>query len=96
MAKESKLSLSENNIVFSKDALKDYRYWLKTDKKIHAKINDLIDDIIAHPFVGLGKPEPLRWLLVGCWSRRIDQQHRLVYRINNNKLEIISCRYHYK
>ena len=57
MAKESKPSLSENNIIWFKDALKDYRYWLKTDKKVHAKINDLVDDIIEHPFTGIGKPE---------------------------------------
>ena len=95
MAKEKPESLSENEIIFSAQASDDYDYWAEANTKVLQKINDLIDNILATPFAGIGKPEPLKFELSGCWSRRINQQHRLVYRIRNRKLEIISCRYHY-
>ena len=68
----------------------------RNDKKILKRINNLIKDIKRNPFVGIGKPEPLKFKLQGCWSRRIDQEHRLVYEIKDNELIIISCRYHYE
>ena len=82
-------------IVFSKNAWEDYTSWLQIDKKMLRKINDLIKDIQRNPLSGLGKPEPLKYDLAGYWSRRIDQEHRLVYQVIDNDIRIISCKYHY-
>ena len=76
-------------------ARKHYEYWIQNDKKILKKINDLIKDIQKTPFMGLGKPEALKLNLSGYWSRRINQEHRLVYKIEDNILYILQCRYHY-
>ncbi|NOX67528.1 MAG: Txe/YoeB family addiction module toxin [Chlorobi bacterium] len=82
-------------IVFSKNSWEDYSSWLKEDKKMLQKINELIKDIQRNPFEGKGKPEPLKYDLKGFWSRRIDREHRLVYRFENKEILIYSCRYHY-
>jgi toxin YoeB len=82
-------------LVFSKIAWEDYTSWQKDDKKILQKINRLIKEIQRTPFTGIGKPESLKFELEGLWSRRIDNEHRLVYRIEKNDLLIYSCRYHY-
>jgi toxin YoeB len=83
------------NIVFSENAWEDYLSWQTDDKKMLVKINDLIKDIQRHPFHGTGKPEPLKFDLKGFWSRRINREHRIVYRIVNDELIIYSCRFHY-
>jgi len=82
-------------IVFSKNSWDDYISWQTEDKKILKKINELIRDIQISPYEGLGKPEPLKFDLSGLWSRRIDREHRLVYRILNDELLIYSCQFHY-
>ena len=86
-------------ITFSENAWDDYLYWQKVDKKIVKKIvkkiNKLIKEIQRTPFEGLGRPEKLRYDLAGYWSRRIDQEHRLVYQIDNNQILVYSCRFHY-
>ncbi len=82
-------------ITFSKNAWEDYLSWQKDDKKMLRKINDLIKDIQQTPYDGLGKPEPLKFDLAGYWSRRIDQEHRLVYQFQDGELLVYSCRYHY-
>jgi toxin YoeB len=82
-------------IVFSKNAWEDYTSWLQIDKRMLKKINDLIKDIQRNPHSGIGKPEPLKYDLAGYWSRRIDQEHRLVYQVIDNDIRIISCKYHY-
>ena len=82
-------------IVFSSNAWNDYTSWLKQDKRMLKKINDLIKDIQRNPHSGIGKPEPLKYDLAGYWSRRIDHEHRLVYQVIDNDLRIISCKYHY-
>ena len=82
-------------IVFSKNAWDDYTSWLQIDKKMLKKINDLIRDIQRTPHSGVGKPEPLKYDLAGYWSRRIDQEHRLVYQVKDSDIRIISCKYHY-
>jgi toxin YoeB len=76
-------------------AWNDYLYWQFQDKKTLKRINQLIRDVERDPFSGIGKPEPLKGDLSGLWSRRIDQANRLVYRIREGRLEIISCRDHY-
>ena len=83
------------NILFTEEAWADYTFWQKNDRKILKKINELIKAIIRDPYDGIGKPEPLKYQLHGYWARRIDLEHRLVYQIEYNKLNIISCRYHY-
>ena len=73
----------------------DYLYWQATDKKRLKRINALIKDIERQPFDGLGNPEPLRHNWTGYWSRRIDREHRLVYKITKKPIVIVQCRYHY-
>jgi toxin YoeB len=82
-------------ITFSKNAWEDYTSWLSEDKSMLKKINDLIKEIQRTPYLGKGKPEPLKYDLAGLWSRRIDREHRLVYQVKENEILIYSCRYHY-
>jgi len=82
-------------ITFSEIAWNEYLSWQSDDKKMLKKINDLIKVIKRTPYDGIGKPEPLKFDLSGLWSRRIDQEHRLVYQIQEGELLIYSCRYHY-
>jgi len=83
-------------IEFIGNSWDDYLYFKQKDKQISKKIDSLIKDCLRNPFEGIGKPEPLKGKLSGFWSRRIDKEHRFVYRYENNKLLIFSCRYHYK
>lgn len=82
-------------IFWFEEAWEDYEYWQSQDKKTLKRINSLVKDIQRCSFDGLGKPEPLRGNLSGCWSRRIDETNRLVYRVSEDVLEIISCKGHY-
>jgi toxin YoeB len=82
-------------IVFSEEAWEEYLYWQTTDKSILKKINSLIKEIESNPFDGIGQPEPLKYNLSGWWSRRINLEHRLVYKIENEAILIAQCRYHY-
>jgi toxin YoeB len=81
---------------FDPDALLEYIYWQTEDRKTLKKINSLLMDILRNPFEGIGKPEPLKGDLSGYWSRRIDQQNRLVYKVESEYIEIHSCRSHYE
>ena len=83
------------NIEFVPKAFKEYQDWIQTDRKIALRIGDLIKDILRNPFDGLGKPEPLKHQFKGAWSRRIDQEHRLICSITENSLVIFSCYSHY-
>ncbi|MBL1210962.1 Txe/YoeB family addiction module toxin [Geminocystis sp. GBBB08] len=82
-------------IKWAENAWNDYIYWQNIDKKITKKINELIKDIIRHPFDGLGYPEPLKHNWSGFWSRRINKEHRLVYSMEDNEIFIAQCRFHY-
>lgn len=82
-------------VLFSKEADKGYLWWQKHDPKKLERIQALCRDILEHPLEGIGKPEPLKFGLQGCWSRRIDKTHRIVYVIKNDCVVIISCRFHY-
>lgn len=84
------------NISFEPKAFDDFNQWALDDKKCYKRIVSLIKDISRNPYQGLGKPEALKHELQGFWSRRIDDEHRLVYKIDCDKLIIISCKYHYK
>lgn len=88
--------MMKHNILWQKNAWEDYLYWQSNDKRIMKKINGLIKEIDRTPFTGTGKPEPLKYLFEGFWSRRIDRVHQLVYQINNHDLIIAQCRYHYE
>ena len=81
--------------VFVNESWEDYLYWQKNDVKMVSKINGLLKDISGIPFSGLGKPEPLKFKYKGFWSRRIDHEHRLIYRIKDDEIQIIKCRFHY-
>ncbi|QDI04334.1 Txe/YoeB family addiction module toxin [Xanthomonas cerealis pv. cerealis] len=80
---------------FSDNAWEDYLYWQQTDKKMLKRVNDLIKAIQRDPFQGVGKPEPLRHALAGYWSRRINDEHRIVYKVEAGVLLIAQVRYHY-
>lgn len=83
-------------LIFSEQSWSDYLYyWQQIDKKIIKRINELIKDIKRTPFSGIGKPEPLKHNLTEFWSRRITDEHRLIYRVTDSAIEIASCRYHY-
>ena len=83
------------NITWTDESWEEYIEWQSQDKKILKKINSLIKDIQRDPFDGIGKPEPLKYELSGCWSRRISDEHRLVYDITEYSIIMISCKYHY-
>jgi toxin YoeB len=83
-------------ILFSARCWEEYLYWQQTDKKILRKINDLIKEISRDPYVGIGKPEMLKHAYAGYWSRRITDEHRLVYKIENETLIVVQVRYHYE
>lgn len=83
------------NLVFSEHAWEDYLFWQRTDKKILRRINTLIKETTRDPFDGIGKPEPLKHALAGYWSRRIDDAHRMVYKVEEDRLLIAQLRYHY-
>lgn len=82
-------------IVFVDESWEDYLFWQKTDKSKLKKINELIKDIARNPFDGLGKPETLKHRYAGFWSRRIDHEHRLIYRVVEDEIQIAKCRFHY-
>ena len=81
--------------IFVDESWEDYLYWQKTDLKILSRINDLLKDIARTPFSGIGNPEPLKHKYKGFWSRRIDNEHRLIYRVEGKQIEIVKCRFHY-
>lgn len=82
-------------LIFHEQAWTDYQHWQATDRKIHERLNGLIKECSRTPFTGTGKPEPLKGALSGWWSRRLTQEHRLVYRPTEEGLHIVQCRYHY-
>jgi toxin YoeB len=81
---------------FDPHALEDLHYWVAKDRKKALKVLNLIAEALRDPFSGAGKPEALKSNLTGCWSRRIDQTHRLVYKVERQVLVVLSCRYHYE
>lgn len=84
-----------NNLEFDPDAFEDLAWWIEKDRSTALKIVKLVREIQRDPFTGTGKPEKLKHELAGCWSRRINQEHRLVYQILDDKIRILACRFHY-
>ena len=83
------------NIVFAPQAWEDYLYWQSVDRAVIKRINRLITETCRSPYDGIGKPEPLKYGLAGAWSRRITEEHRLVYRVVDHDLQVLQVRYHY-
>ncbi|HNY02072.1 MAG TPA: Txe/YoeB family addiction module toxin [Bacteroidales bacterium] len=81
--------------VFVEESWEDYLYWQRTDKKVLARVNAMLKDINRHPYSGLGNPEPLKHKYRGFWSRRINTEHRLVYRVVEDEIQVVKCRFHY-
>ena len=81
--------------VFVDESWEDYVYWQETDKKMARRINELLKEISRNPFSGTGKPEPLKYKYKGFWSRRINEEHRLIYQVRENEVLIVKCRFHY-
>jgi toxin YoeB len=81
--------------VFHPEFREDLRYWVETDRKIALRAFDLIEDIIRDPFTGIGKPEPLKYLAANTWSRRLTQEHRIVYLVSEKRTDFLQARYHY-
>jgi toxin YoeB len=80
---------------FTQRGWDDYQHWIRNDKRMLRRINELIKAVQRDPFAGIGKPEPLRHQLQGYWSRRVSDEHRLVYSVTNDTITIIACRFHY-
>ena len=85
----------DREAVFHPEFRQDLGYWVETDRKIALRAFELIEGILRDPFTGIGKPEPLKYVLAGCWSRRLTQEHRLVYRVSGQRIDFLQARYHY-
>jgi toxin YoeB len=89
------LSKKERTAVFQSEFIEDLRYWVETDRKLAIRAFDLIEAILRDPFEGIGKPEPLKYLTPGAWSRRLTQEHRIVYLVRDDQIDFLQARYHY-
>jgi toxin YoeB len=89
------LKIKERESVFQPEFREDLRYWVETDRKIALRAFDLIEAIMRDPFSGIGKPEPLKYLASGAWSRRLTQEHRIVYFVRDDRIDFLQARYHY-
>ena len=85
----------EREAVFHPEFLEDLRYWVETERKTALRALDLIEDILRDPFDGIGKPEPLKYLAANTWSRRLTQEHRVVYLVSETRIDFLQARYHY-
>lgn len=83
-------------LVFTPHGWADYRYWQSSNKSTLKRLNRLLDNVVRDPLSGIGKPEPLRHVLGGCWSRRIDDEHRLVYLVDGDDIVVLQARFHYE
>lgn len=81
--------------VFHPEFREDLRYWVKIDRRVALRVMDLVEAVMQDPFMGIGKPEPLRFTMSGAWSRRLTQEHRIVYVVTNDRVEFLQARYHY-
>jgi toxin YoeB len=81
--------------IFQPEFVQDLRFWVKSERSVAVRVVDLVEAVMRDPFEGSGKPEPLKYVLAGCWSRRVTQEHRLVYRVNDEAIDFLQARYHY-
>jgi toxin YoeB len=89
------LKRAEREAVFHREFLEDLRFWVKTDRNAALRILELVEATLRDPFQGIGKPEALQYVLAGCWSRRITQEHRLVFKVGETRVDFLQARYHY-
>jgi toxin YoeB len=88
--------LQKRNAVFHQEFREDLAHWVATDRKIALKTLTIVEAVLKEPFRGIGKPEPLKHVLSGAWSRRLTQEHRIVYLVSNDRIDFLQCRYHYR
>ena len=81
--------------VFQPEFLEDLRYWIETDRKVALRLMNIIESVMRDPFTGIGKPEPLKHVVPGAWSRRLTQEHRVVYLVRADRIDFLQARYHY-
>lgn len=89
------MKTKQRGTVFQPEFREDLRYWVQTDRKVALRAFDLIEAIMRDPFTGIGKPEPLKYLSSGTWSRRLTQEHRIVYLVRDDRIDFLQARYHY-
>ena len=89
------LAQKKRDAVFQPEFIQDLRYWVKTDRHFALRVLSLVEAIMRDPFKGIGKPEPLKYLAPGVWSRRLTQEHRVVYLVSNDRIDFLQARYHY-
>lgn len=94
-ARKSAPSKERRDAVFQPEFLEDLRYWVETNRKIALRVFDLIEAILNDPFTGIGKPEPLKYLAPNIWSRRLTEEHRIVYLVSADRVDFLQARYHY-
>jgi toxin YoeB len=87
--------LEKRDSVFQPEFLEDLRYWIETDRKIALRLMNIIEAVMCDPFTGIGKPEPLKYVAPGAWSRRLTQEHRVVYLVRADRIDFLQARYHY-
>jgi toxin YoeB len=93
--KRSRGERKQHDAVFHPEFIEDLRYWVETDRKIALRVLRIVEDILRDPFRGIGKPEPLKYLAEGAWSRRLTQEHRIVYLVSGDRIDFLQARYHY-
>ena len=87
--------MSDYEAVFQPEFRQDLKYWAETERHTALRVLELVEAVLRDPFAGMGKPEPLKYVLAGCWSRRITQEHRLVYKVSGRRIDFLQARYHY-
>jgi len=95
LKRERKTPKPEREAVFHPEFREDLRFWVETERRIALRVFDLIEAIMREPFTGIGKPEPLKYLAAGAWSRRLTQEHRIVYLVSEARIDFLQARYHY-
>ncbi|MHB9096970.1 MAG: Txe/YoeB family addiction module toxin [Syntrophales bacterium] len=86
---------SRRDAVFQPEFLEDMRYWVETDRRVAVRVLTIVEAVLCDPFAGIGKPEPLKYLASGMWSRRLTQEHRVVYLVGDDRIDFLQARYHY-
>ncbi len=94
-SKNKSTATAERDAVFQAEFREDLRYWLSVDRKIASRALTLVEAILRDPFTGIGKPEPLKYLMAGAWSRRLTEEHRIVYLVSKDRIDFLQARYHY-
>lgn len=99
MTKKSKKQIARQSTdrvaAFQPEFIEDLRHWVETDRRIALRALDIVEAVLEDPFTGMGKPEPLKYLLSGAWSRRLTQEHRIVYLVSEDRIDFLQGRYHY-